>query len=686
MGKLVHISSSKYRALLSEVLPYERPIFFSNRSFVRFLERYGVRTEGGRLVATKNQEAGLDEFLQIIGGANGDKRISFQYEISRGQVKDQKDSKMRCLTVIHPYHQVEIAEFYERYRMLLIDFCNRSQSSLRYPVKLAERQESAPNNERLIFDRDSNQRIDEGLKHYFTYERCENINYFYESNLFYQAEKQFSKMYKTDLESCFESIRIEDLAISVFGRELEQCEGSFVSHFAELQKQFRVEDNGIVIGPEFSRIYAEMILQHVDEQVDVAMRKTGCQRGVDYMFYRYVDDGFLFFNEAIVQKKLLKCYEEILCQYGLQLNPKKKKLYEQRPFVDAIATIKSMVADIVDELLVNRLTTFVGFTKMQKGVFDTPAKVDSSRFIRLYRLALQSGNGEVAHKDITVYTLGLIHNHVERILLEFNKIYRQYVEAEVKGILDDRGMEIKKQYEREFLDYMRNVVEIEFFLLSCDTRMVTSMRVVSMTHTLQLFVRGFYRFDDGLYSSKFPTFIINALDEVISRETRLLYSANAQKADTTMELLNLLNLQRKMNPNARISEDVLMQYLGDEEEMAERLNFFTAFEMLHFQSGCDDREFARLKQPLNTWLSKQIRSLHGAGESRTEAVLTCVEMLCNPKVEDSWRRKVLSYLEVPEDRIDSTIAFIHKQEDMFITWRNYKIDHEVAQFENNNVY
>ena len=124
MGKLVHISSSKYRALLSEVLPYERPIFFSNRSFVRFLERYGVRTEGGRLVATKNQEAGLDEFLQIIGGANGDKRISFQYEISRGQVKDQKDSKMRCLTVIHPYHQVEIAEFYERYRMLLIDFCN----------------------------------------------------------------------------------------------------------------------------------------------------------------------------------------------------------------------------------------------------------------------------------------------------------------------------------------------------------------------------------------------------------------------------------------------------------------------------------------------------------------------------------------------------------------------------------
>ena len=685
MAKLIHISSSKYRSLLSDVLPYERPIFFSNRSFTRFLAHYGVRAEGGRLVATKNHEEGLDEFLQIIGGANGDKRTSFQYDISRGEV-DPKDGKTRRLTVIHPYHQVEMAEFYERYRMLLIDFCNRSKSSLRFPVKLAERQESAPSNERLIFDRDSNARIDEGLKHYFTYERCENINYFYESNLFYQAEKQFSKMYKTDLESCFESIRIEDLSIAVFGRVLEQCEGSFVSRFAELQKQFRVEDNGIVIGPEFSRVYAEMILQHVDEQVDEAMRKNGCQRGIEYVFYRYVDDGFLFFNEIKVQKKWLKCYEEILGRFGLRLNSKKKRLYEQRPFVDAIATIKSKVADIVDELLVNRLSTFVGFTKMQKGVFDIPAKVDSSRFIRLYRLAMQSGIGEVEHKDITVYTLGLIHNHVERILSEFNKIYRQYVEAEIKGILDDRGMEIKKQYEREFLDYMRNVVEIEFFLLSCDIRMVTSMRVVSMTHTLQLFVRGFYRFEDGLYSSKFPTFIINALDEVISRETRMIYSANAQKADTTMELLNLLNLQRKMNPNARISEDVLMKYLGNEEEIAERLNFFTAFELLHFQSGCEDREFPRLKQPMNTWLSKQIRSLRGKGEIRTEAVLTCVEMLCNPKVEDSWRRMVLAYLAVPEDRIDSAITFIHKQEDMFITWRNYKIDHEVAQFENNNVY
>ena len=55
-------------------------------------------------------------------------------------------------------------------------------------------------------------------------------------------------------------------------------------------------------------------------------------------------------------------------------------------------------------------------------------------------------------------------------------------------------------------------------------------------------------------------------------------------------------------------------------------------------------------------------------------------------MRDGIKRKILTYLAVPEDKIESTINFIKKQNDMFITWRNYKIDHEIIQFDNNNVY
>lgn len=682
MRKVAYISQSRYRSLLSDVLPYERPIFFSNRSFARFLKHYGVQTEDGRLVATKNQEEGLDEFLRILGGKKGDKRISFKYTISRGENSD----KVRDLFVIHPYYQVAMAELYEKYRMLLIDFCNRSKSSLRYPVRVAKQQKRANDIEKVTFDRVSKQTVDEGLKHYFTYERCENINEFYESNLFYQAEKQFSKMYKTDLEACFESIRINDLSKAIFGRKMQECNDSFVYEFAELQELVRTENKGIVIGPEFSRIYAEMILQHIDEQLDAAMLEKGYVRGENYVYYRYVDDGFLFYNDNELQEIWERLYEEQLGKFGLQQNVEKKKIYSQRPFVDSIATIKGKIADLINEMWESRLDTFMGFTKMQRGEYDTPGKIDSARFIRQYRYILQSGNGEIEYKDIAVYTLGLVRNHLDQIKEEFNELYRQYTEAEITGTIDERGAELKKQYEREFLDYMQNVVKIVFFLLSCDLRMVTSMRVVSLVHSLQLYVRGVYQYEDNKKPScRFPHNVAVELDEVISDEIRVLFDSNTGKMETSMELLNLLDLQCLMIPNLHMSEQAMMRYVYPRGQF-KNLNFFVIFEILHYIDSVPLDKFAHLRQYIYNQIASQIKKLKARGKSYTESVLTCMEMLCSPRVGEGIKRKILTYLGVPEDKIESTINFIKKQNDMFITWRNYKIDHAVMQFENNNVY
>ena len=54
------------------------------------------------------------------------------------------------------------------------------------------------------------------------------------------------------------------------------------------------ETNGIVIGPEFSRIFAEIILQNIDEKVENELRRRKINNKVNYECYRYVDDYFLF--------------------------------------------------------------------------------------------------------------------------------------------------------------------------------------------------------------------------------------------------------------------------------------------------------------------------------------------------------------------------------------------------------
>lgn len=47
MSKLLRVSRSKYRVVISDVLPYERPVFYSNRFFARFLKYYGIEVEEG---------------------------------------------------------------------------------------------------------------------------------------------------------------------------------------------------------------------------------------------------------------------------------------------------------------------------------------------------------------------------------------------------------------------------------------------------------------------------------------------------------------------------------------------------------------------------------------------------------------------------------------------------------------
>ncbi|MFN8135210.1 MAG: hypothetical protein U0Z17_08290 [Bacteroidales bacterium] len=59
--------------------------------------------------------------------------------------------------------------------------------------------------------------------------------------------------------------------------------------------------NGIVVGPEISRIFAEIILQNVDINVLNILEKEGRKYEVDYEARRYVDDYFIFSNDENFQ-------------------------------------------------------------------------------------------------------------------------------------------------------------------------------------------------------------------------------------------------------------------------------------------------------------------------------------------------------------------------------------------------
>ena len=676
MSKLIHISRSQYRVLVSDVLPYERPLFFTNRFYARFLKYYGIVCKDGRLTATKNQSEGLEEMLAIIGGLPNDKRPAFQYNIS----KDGHEGG-RKLTVVHPYHQVQMVEFYERYKTVLVDFCNRSHFSLRYPYKVATSQKRPKGFLRYLSDDTEKYHSEESIKHYFAYRHYHNINGFYDDYRFLRAEKKFSQMYKSDVEHCFDSIKPETLSLAMFDEEMEHCKGTMAAEFFLLNKSYLSTEDGIVIGPEFSRLYAEIILQRIDRDTEeILVKKHGLVHFKDYAFYRYVDDGFLFCNNAEVMNVFYSVYDACLEKYGLKRKESEDKAkqhtYENRPFLENITAGKLALIELVDQYFENRLDTFKGFKKIQRGLYDTPTALNYKIFIRSVRSIMGAYN--LKYKDVMSYLLGCMQKRLGVLLKEFNDLYKQYSYAESVNDINKKGESIKMRYEREFSVFLENLIDVLFYLYQCDSRMSTSVKTVAIISQLQRFVRGKFKFEDGTWSLKFQPQVVQALDKKITEQTRRLFLDMPEDPTILMEHLNMLDLQKCMALSAQLHPNVLIdKFVGNDQ-----WTFFTIFELIHFIKK--DSRYQILLDVLNEQIAERIERLTREGESDTEGVLTFIETLCCPWVSIDKKKEYLDiFKNIDKDKV---LAFAHKQKELFVRWRNYDVLEEVQHVNNTEVY
>ena len=297
MGKKkTKIKYKKERVVMSDILPYEIPITFSNRHFYKFLIRNNIELKNNILFWKKDDEAFniLIEFLfnikidrtKIIenNGINSYQfiklddykpyqytflsTIPFNYKISH------KQKEFRELSIIHPANQLSVIEFYEKYKELIIYYCNLSKYSIRKPIKVAkftyfndvkhkEKKVTEPSRELIeVFGKEY-----ENLKTFFAYKEFSNIYKFYESYIYQRSEKKFNSLYKFDISKCFDSIYTHSLSWSLTNKEIVKNNiksnyFTFGGAFDTLQQKMNYnETNGIIIGPEFSRIFAEILLQ-----------------------------------------------------------------------------------------------------------------------------------------------------------------------------------------------------------------------------------------------------------------------------------------------------------------------------------------------------------------------------------------------------------------------------------------
>lgn len=338
------------RALLTDTLPYELPLFYNNANFA--------------IVARQSRKKScvydLHERLLLQTSSTQRATKPYTFEIKKNS------SSTRRLSVAHPKSQHLLCLFYDKYDQFVSNACSRSNYSLRYPSRVATHYvdpryaTKAKKANQAQVDEDPAGFRDQQLwaSTYFSYRDYSLSHKFFESDAFLDLEKRFSLLMKLDVSKCFESIYTHSIEWSMRGKDFSkdhlpnQNSGktTFESEFdAVIRNANWNETHGIIVGPESSRIFAEIILQSADRSV---MSQLG-DSAKSSVIKRYVDDFYVFANSKEELDRIKEIVRRSLLALNLHLNESKTEI-SPRPFISKISAARARVAAVISEFLRSR--------------------------------------------------------------------------------------------------------------------------------------------------------------------------------------------------------------------------------------------------------------------------------------------------------------------------------------------
>ncbi len=158
------------------------------------------------------------------------------------------------------------------------------------------------------------------------------MNELYNSSDFINAQEKFMHMVKIDIQNFFPSIYTHTLSWVLFrskkNAKLYRSSDMFENTIDLVAREINYgETNGIIIGPEFSRILAEILLCQIDNNVESKLYKEKIIHERDYKIFRFVDDIFIFYDEEKIKNYVINILKKQLSDINLTLNSSKMSVY-----------------------------------------------------------------------------------------------------------------------------------------------------------------------------------------------------------------------------------------------------------------------------------------------------------------------------------------------------------------------
>lgn len=635
MRKKIPIVDCKERVALSDVLPYETPLLFSNRYFYKYLLKREKSTKSSEF--REKQNKAFTEIEHILFGREEVTR-PFIFNINH------KVNDFRKLSIIHPSNQVKVIDFYEKNKSLILYYCSVSPFSIRRPASVAKftfyndllhKKNQDGDLEHAQIEQDESEY--ENLKSYFTYQKYSNIHKFFESYQFHRCEKKYSKLLRIDISKCFDSVYTHTISWAILNKSIvkdniSQSLNTFGGEFDHLMQKLNAnETNGIIIGPEFSRIFAELILQQIDKNIydKLKIEDENCKNlihKIDYEVFRYVDDYFIFYNNEVDSQRILKEFKLALSEYKMYINENKSIVYD-KPIITEISLAKQKISDLFNDHL--KLVESEKITEDDEK--SSELYFSSNNVITRFKSIVKETG--VEYKDIMNYSLAVLDKKTAKLIKKFKK------EKTVNLKLSE------KEFEKGFLE----ILDVAFFLYSVSPRVNSTIKLCLIVDKIICFLK---KNKTNGYVEPFSSNHKHNIFKKISDEIFLILQKNKTKNETQVETLYLLIALGQLGREYRLNINVLCSYFNikihsDQTlEILHPLNYFSITVLLFYIK--DINVYNPIKSILRIYILDKFKNaiVDNKWKTDTELILLIMDILSCP------------YLNNSIDRIESDILFL----------------------------
>lgn len=720
--KKIKLSYSKERVLFSDVLPYECPIIFSNRYLYRFLAKYLWIGEEQKIdniawnvlkQSKRWDQKDANAFAALLFGCyEKGKRIGplqhklndlfypYQFNIAH------KTNKNRTLSIIHPYNQWQVVEFYEQYKYSILYLCNQSSYSIRKPHKIAQYFYYRDRLHRKLSGHESD-KVElffneyENLKTYFSYEKYANIYKFYEDYRYQRAEKKFKYLVKFDLQSCFDSIYTHTISWATAGgadkvKVLPGYHGSWVGDaFDNLMQSVNArETNGIVIGPEFSRIFAEIILQYIDQKVEQELLEKNLRQKSTYEGYRYVDDYFLFYNDEKDKNLFMESLTKRLKEFKLQISPSKTEEFE-RPFITKVTIAKQRIENLLSNIFSIPLWEEIeSNSSTEKDTEDKDLDKDREVLEKKFNIYLPANDVNtqikvivkecgIEYRDIANYLLEKISQRLDTFLNRYEIGFKKYERLMSKEETNKDDVETHAQRaQRKLTSYLVSLIDVTFFVFNSNRQINTTLKLQKIMNSIIIYAKRHGDFKVN-HAVRFQTISKDIIFKKIQDEIALVLTTTDSHRSTLHESLYLLILAKELGYAYLLAPEVIKSFI---EKSELQYNLFACLILLYYYANhkCYDSQKALLKEEI---LKKYRLVTESERKRNSELTILTADMMTCPFVNDAYKQNLLTLMGITEMRDQQMImSFAKKQKYIFTRWTMFNLNKELQAKISQEVY